>query len=161
MTRSELIEALRKADGGSRELDIEIMCEIGSARRIDNTLFYGPGEISWYCGEWKDESSLPPLPYVTTSLVAAIALVERVRPGWYHTSGECYLTGHATIGADYNDPAHSERLHREFPIGDFNAEGADYEREQWIFSEDLEGGENRQARALLICLLESMEQANG
>lgn len=72
----DLIERLEKAEAGSRELD----CEIGLIVRTN-----GRGEIvQWGNGEWVIQDAGGP--YVvddfTTSLDAALALAERVLPGW-------------------------------------------------------------------------------
>ena len=79
--------------------------------------------VNWR-GWGYDESGKPieqekAFPY-TSSLDATIALVERVLPGWWWIAGICGLTGHASIGPDYNGP-HRERLLREFPIEKFDA----------------------------------------
>lgn len=79
---TELIERLEAASVGSRELDREIMVLIGGAQQVSEAIFYGPGETVWYCGDYEDSAVDVPLPYVTTSLDAALALAERVLPGW-------------------------------------------------------------------------------
>ena len=78
---SDLITRLEKAEGGSRELDAEIMCLVGGARRVDDFTFHGPNEAVWCLWDGLyDPPSIPELPYVTTSLDAALALAERL--GW-------------------------------------------------------------------------------
>jgi len=59
-------------------------------------------------GKYKRERDVP---YFTTNLHAAISLIP---PYWFWTMGLCELTGHVTIGPDYNG-SDGERLHREFP----------------------------------------------
>jgi len=80
---TDIIARLETATGADRELDAVIMCAIGGARRIDDFTFYGPGEKSWGFGEHEDESNAwnGPLPYVTASLDAALALVREKLPG--------------------------------------------------------------------------------
>jgi hypothetical protein len=56
------------------------------------------------------------IPRLTTDLSAAVALLERVLPGWWWRVGTCCVSDDATIGPDYNSPVHGERLRREFPL---------------------------------------------
>jgi hypothetical protein len=83
--------------------------------------------------------------HYVSSLEAAIGLVERVLPGWFWTCGLCSLTGHASIGPDYNGP-HRERLLREFPSEIFDHGG---------FDADLPPGDgmHRVCLALLSCMV--------
>lgn len=82
MEHGELIARLEAASEGSRELDRELMLLVGDAREVDHCTFYGPDERVWYFGEYERETDLPPLPYLTTSLDAIVALIERKLPGW-------------------------------------------------------------------------------
>lgn len=50
-----------------------------------------------------------------TDLGAAQAFALRVLPAFYVTSGLCYLSGHASLGPDYNGPE-GARLREEWPI---------------------------------------------
>lgn len=98
-------------------------------------------------------------PAATRSVDAALALVSRVLPGWWVTSGLCSLSGHASIGPDYNGPA-GERLKAEFPPERFDHGG---------FDADLKPGDgpHRQCLAILACLLSAklalltQEESNG
>lgn len=92
---TDLIARLREAKEGSRELSVEV----------------------WRALCWKDHSRELSIdtPF-TTDLSAAVALAERVLPGWWWRVGTCCVSDDATIGPDYNSPAHGERLHREFPL---------------------------------------------
>ncbi len=57
----------------------------------------------------------PEGPDLFRDLGAAQAFAFRVLPDFYVTSGLCYLSGHASLGPDYNGPA-GERLFREWPV---------------------------------------------
>lgn len=84
--------------------------------------------------------------FFTTSIAAARSLTHRVFPDWWVTSGLCNLSGHASIGPDYNGPAR-ERLLREFPVERFDGK----------FDCDLHpGGEiGSECRAILSCILQA------
>jgi hypothetical protein len=96
---------------------------------------------------------------ITGSVDAALALVARVLPGWWVTSGLRSLSGHASIGPDYNGPE-AERLRAEFPPERFDHGG---------FDADLKPGDglHRQCLAILACLLSAklalltQEESNG
>ena len=45
------------------------------------------------------------VPNLTGSITAARELIAQVLPDFWVTSGLCALTGHASIGPDYNGPA--------------------------------------------------------
>ncbi len=71
-----LIQSLEAAEGGSRELDKELAETFGLVRRggwFSDGIFYAP------CIRG-DGNTCPPLPRLTTSLDAALALAERVMP---------------------------------------------------------------------------------
>lgn len=53
---------------------------------------------------------------ITSLLDDAIWLLNRVLPGWWWSIGTCCVSDDARIAPDYNDPAHGERLKREFPM---------------------------------------------
>lgn len=79
MTRSELIAALREAKGANVKLDGYVIEACGGVRNknsIHPHRSFGrmPGD---------DSEGYYSLPNVTESLDAAVALVERVRPGWH------------------------------------------------------------------------------
>lgn len=84
----------------------------------------------------------------TGSLDQASDMIARVLPGWWWTCGLCALTGHASIGPDYNGPDRG-RLIKEWPPeiydhGQFNA--------------DLPPGDgiHRVCYALLDCMLQAL-----
>lgn len=87
-------------------------------------------------------------PNYTASVDAALALVGRALPGWWVTSGLCSLSGHASIGPDYNGPA-AERLKADFPPSQFDHGG---------FDADLSPGDgpHRQCYAILAALLTAL-----
>jgi hypothetical protein len=55
-------------------------------------------------------------PYYTGSIDAAVALCERVLPGWAWKVGTCCVSDDAWVCPDHNSPEHGERLKREFPL---------------------------------------------
>lgn len=78
-----IIERLEAATGADREIDADLMVALCGAWRVNDSQFYGPGEKSWSFGEYEEESRAwcGPLPYLTASLDAALALVEEKLPG--------------------------------------------------------------------------------
>lgn len=48
-------------------------------------------------------------------LLQAVARLESELPGWWWRVGHCHVSSDASIGPDYNDPAHGARLHDEWP----------------------------------------------
>ena len=75
-----LSEKLQAAEGGSRALDAEVHAALVP------DVFFSPLVLSNQ--------------YYTSSLDAALALAERVLPGWWFTAGRCGLTCHASVGPD-------------------------------------------------------------
>lgn len=86
-------------------------------------------------------------PPILGSIDAARALVRRLLPDWWASSGLCALTGHASIGPDYNGPA-GDRLRREWPE----------ERYHEGFHADLKPGDgpHRECLALIAALLSAL-----
>ncbi|SFM30944.1 hypothetical protein [Methylobacterium pseudosasicola] len=86
-------------------------------------------------------------PKFTGSLEAARSFVAGTLPGFWVSSGLCALTGHASIGADYNGPD-GERLHREWPT----------DRTPCDWSEDLPPGDGPhiEAMAILACAVRAL-----
>lgn len=96
---AQLIGRLEAASEGSRELDRDMMLLVGDAREVDHCTFYGPDERVWYFGEYEHETDLPPLPYLTSSLDAIVALIERKLPGWMiERVGEHVFADHRAKG---------------------------------------------------------------
>lgn len=136
----------------------------GNLARIHASLTDGEGPGSWRdwnlaclhasaLGTGPHTSERVTLPY-TTSLDAARQFVRDVLPGFWVSSGLCDLTGHASLGPDYNGAA-GERLHREWPL---DIPGA---RETW--TEDLAPGDgiHRECRAILACAVKALAYRNG
>lgn len=88
-------------------------------------------------------------PPFTRSLESARAFVTGTLPGFWVSSGLCALTGHASLGADYNGPD-AERLRWEWPL---DVEGA---VETW--DEDLAPGDgpHRECMAILACAVRAL-----
>lgn len=99
---------------------------------------------------YRRSSKVGMTPCYTSSLEETAHLHERVLPGWFATCGHCALSGHATVGPDYNGPE-GDRLHREFP-SDWGGL-----KDAWIFDVDLEGdgGTARRIRAWLVAIVEA------
>lgn len=145
-----LQERVRSAEGPDIELDAA----------IDVTIF--GGETVWkttnYTMEQYPASRRPSLnhvggfaneyvPRVTSSIDACMALISTLLPNWWITCGLCELTGHASIGPDYNGSA-GERLRAEFPVALFDG----------TINADLPpgNGTHRTCYALLDCLLQAL-----
>lgn len=124
-----LLPRIQFADGPDRRLDYEIFRAFADK---DAANPWDPKEGHFY----------------TSSVDAALALVSRVLPGWWVTSGLCSLSGHASIGPDYNGPA-GERLKAKFPPERFDHGG---------FDADLSPGDgpHRQCYAILAALLTAL-----
>jgi hypothetical protein len=98
---SELVARLEGASEGSREIGVELLLHFGWHRSCVGH-FYGP-LYHWSAPDRKpclisgDEDHLP---NPTTSLDAALALAERVLPGWDFIVGRTNggLTIHAQVG---------------------------------------------------------------
>jgi len=86
---AELIERLEKADGPDRGLDSEVEVATGQAKYRD-----GKGRACYHDGR-RDR-----VPHYTASIDAAVALAERVLPGW-----KWHLTDYpsAMICRDWDD----------------------------------------------------------
>lgn len=109
MTLDELIDRLEKATGPHREIDTELhgYCEPGFAnfpRVPSGGVILHPDRPCVYAPRYTDDLS------------AIVALIERVLPGWAWKVGKCHLSDDAWVCPDHNDPKHSDRLHREFPV---------------------------------------------
>ncbi|MEE7460660.1 hypothetical protein MFUR16E_04600 [Methylobacterium fujisawaense] len=98
---------------------------------------------------WPGSRFDEPLPPLTGDIGSARALIARVLPDFWATSGLCALSGHASIGPDYNGSA-GERLRQEWPEAEFHAG----------FDADLSPGDgpHRECAALLDCLLQALER---
>jgi hypothetical protein len=124
---TDLIERLEK-EGGSRELDAEVALATGwrphltkaraakgfryeQSSRHKGTFVLMHGYQP--CGKEKH------VPKYTTSLDAAIALCERVLPGWCWKVGTCHVSDDAWVCPDWNDPVHGERLKAELGEPEF------------------------------------------
>lgn len=109
---SALIARVRDAKEASRELDARVYCFEHGHTFNESTL---PVLSMWVKGVgWPVQVAAAPR--YTTSLDAAVALCERVLPGWWWRVGTCSVSDDATIAPDYNSPVHGERLYREFPL---------------------------------------------
>lgn len=90
MTRAEIIDRLEKAGVPDRELDAAIMRHVGDAphegpRPLQDWKYEGSGR--WHLSEFNQPHPGYTIlaPAYTASLDAAIALVEKMLPGWRWT----------------------------------------------------------------------------
>ncbi|MEN6545673.1 MAG: hypothetical protein ABFE07_06485 [Armatimonadia bacterium] len=115
----ELLERVEKATEPSKELNGDIAVITGQFNPAD--CYRGRldthGDL-WYGGWHRSGPAFVAPPY-TSSIDACVALIEKVLPGWWWSTGRCALTGDASIGPDYNGPDR-ERLFREFPVERFD-----------------------------------------
>jgi hypothetical protein len=95
----------------------------------------------------------------TSKIDDAVALLNRVLPGWWWRVGTCCVSDDACIAPDYNDPEHGDRLRREFPLpAERNFEEPDGRMSYGPF----DGGfdiDRRPAGNLPLALLEAMLDA--
>lgn len=141
-----LIERVENATGPSSELDIAIYEALFGLPIVllPNTEKLPPNSAS---SEGTYVYMTERVPRYTSFLDAARSLVREVLPGFFMTSGLCYLSSHASIGPDYNGP-HGERLRREWPPEKFH-QG---------FDADLTPGDSphRECLAVIHCVLRAL-----
>ena len=84
MNHAELIARLEAATRGRRSLGRDILVALEVVREVEPSMFYGIGnEDVWHYGDAAEsEGCWQMLPDPTTSLDSALALAERVLPGW-------------------------------------------------------------------------------
>ncbi len=89
-------------------------------------------------------------PDPTASIDMAVRMVNEVLPGWFWRVATCCVSDDAWVGPDYNDPAHRERLLREFPqIG----------IEEWTDITDIDlRPPGRPALALTLSVLKALDE---
>jgi hypothetical protein len=105
-----LIEKVEALEGPSREVDGAVWCAVNGYPFV---MWDGAGCV--YRG--KDGIShiaSNNISNYTASLDAAVALVERVLPGWSWRVATCHVSDDAWLIPDFNHPIHGERLMREF-----------------------------------------------
>lgn len=121
---------LSLVDGGGPEHALDVALEM-VLRNNPSSIFDAP------------EARVP----YTGSLDAARSFVAEALPGFWVSSGLCDLTGHASLGPDYNGP-HRERLFREWPADECPCE----------WSEDLTpgGAIGRECRAILAAAVRAL-----
>lgn len=153
---NSLLERVQTAMAPDRDLDAaicvavghglpEAMGEVCANLRMPNQYDHVP--LGHYWLSQRSGDSLRRAPAITTSVDAARAFVAATLPGWWVSSGICALSGHASLGPDYNGPDR-DRLFREFPEDIFDAG----------FHADLEPGRepHREARAVMAAMLQAL-----
>jgi hypothetical protein len=133
MKISTLIRLLEKCEGPDSNLDAEIAVQLDIRPQW---LTGAVGEL-WFCKEehavlWRDErmrrgrgnptawntlySGENKIPSFTGSVDVAIALCERVLPGWGYCLGTCWVSDDARVFPDYNSPTHGQQLKERFAV---------------------------------------------
>lgn len=118
MTLDSIIERLEKAERPDRKLDIAIMNLLDPRSDDEKHLVMGKLlQAKWGAyGHMADQVDYyVEAPKVTSSVDAAIALAEKVLPGWAWKVGTCSVSDDAWVTPDFNSPIHGERLRRESP----------------------------------------------
>lgn len=124
-----LLERVQSATGPDRELDNLIAWHLTGAKFwIED--FPLPGSVA---EALMKEEDIPPPPFYTASVDAAISLLETLLPGWWWTCGSCALTNdasvsipgsngiglghalHAVVGPDFRVSAEMQTLLQEHP----------------------------------------------
>lgn len=122
---AELLARVKALTGPDREVDAELynmlVCEAGRIAFKVQDWSSEPGSRlpryhdGWLAGHSTTDKYADGLERYTGSIDAAIALVERVLPGWAWKFGTCCVSDDAWLTPDFNSPIHGERLQAEFP----------------------------------------------
>lgn len=141
MSHADLIARLEALTGPDREADEAIARLTGWSPTGGIPATGAPSH--WYSAAFG-------MPAYTASLDAAVALVERVLPGWGWRVATCCVSDDAWIFPDFNHPVHGERLKREFR-----------EDIDWVEITDVDlRPSGRPAIALLIATLKALDHSN-
>ena len=172
-TYSDIIARLENATGPDRELDvlIYVMCGLGKIKNRRERHFmleradgqrtlhvsvndgmgpyqpYDQEDVSGMVG-W-NAFTVPPY---TASLDAAIALVERMLPGWGWRVATCCVSDDAYVFPDFNSPEHGQDLLDRLPVC------PDGENEWSNFTDVDQRPPGRPAIALLTALFIALEE---
>jgi len=152
MTREELIKRLEAGEVG-REMDAEVAAALKlnkDGNPLDSDAISLEAYQKWVLVSINGRTSHRYNPPEIVASREAVTSAIRLRlPGWWYSSGDCYLTCHASIGPDHNDPSHSERLHKEFPP---------QSREEWDSGIHADLSQpSTEAAALMCCLLRALQ----
>lgn len=109
MTLDSIIERLEKAEGGDQELDFWISVRAYDPCDCTDAELQADIDSVGIEGMHIDAA-------FTSSVDAAIALAEKVLPGWAWRVATCSVSDDAWVLPDFNCPVHGERLKREVPI---------------------------------------------
>lgn len=122
-----LLQRVEVATGGEPRLDADICVALNHAPHAPskpiNLRVVSEGSEIWLDYETEqfedDFCELIPwgdrVPALTSSIVAAVVLIENVLPGWWWKIGTCCVSDDACIAPDFNSPEHGARLHEQFP----------------------------------------------
>ncbi len=97
----ELLGRVEGATGADWWIDGEIYIALFVPHEQAGRIDHDRGVAGWWPKDGPYESSIRTAPY-TSSIDACVALIEKVLPGWWVACGLCTLSGHASIGPDYN-----------------------------------------------------------
>lgn len=103
-----LLERVKAATGPNQELDAQIGLAFGWEPNIYHTAWFPPD----YDDDLKDDY-LPQLPLFTASIDAALALVEKVLPGWKHAVGNHCPGNYCWLWPDSKTNGHFEKAASE------------------------------------------------
>lgn len=154
-TLSELLKRIEMAAGPDWDLDATICIALQYVSP------FAPGatnvkldevEPDWLLYEYEGTECTDCIPSLTASLDAVVDLVQQILPDFWVTSGLCALSGHASIGPDYNGP-NGDRLRKEWPEDRFHSG----------FDADLAPGDgrHRQCLAILHCAIQVLIAKEG
>lgn len=150
---ADLIERLEKLEGPDRETDQAIDLFFNPTASVWSPKWWSgaPNEFLIWGSEEAGDLDYRHIDDLTSSLDAAIALVERVLPGWGWRVATCSVSDDAWVFPDFNCPVHGERLRKEFR-----------QDIEWTDLTDVDlRPPGRTAIALLIALLKAKEGQNG
>jgi len=144
-TLRALLARVEAANGSDRELDLAIAGALV------------PDVICLRYNEVKDKNEAFTHWEYTASIDAAVALIERVLPGWWWKFGTCHLSDDACIAPDYSSPINGERLAREFPLPEQRSQQMMDETGSWFGP--LDGGfdiDRRPSGNVPLALIEAL-----
>jgi hypothetical protein len=138
----QLLERVRAAKRADRKIDATVydaLVDDGGRKsfRVTNwaTLpgarLHAKYHDGWLVGKSSDDHWAEDLPCYTASIDAALALVNKVLPGWCWRIGTCCVSDDAWLAPDWNSPVHGPRLRQELgePVrGSVLDEGIDVDR---------------------------------
>lgn len=104
-----LAHRVSEATGPDRELDRALLVALAlPAEFVGSTILShfdsGDGSLGCNTADGWQHWSIAPIPPYTASIDAAVALFERLLPGWWWSVGRCQREVHCTAGPDRGHP---------------------------------------------------------